>query len=93
VVARISAARAVVVRPAHVTLRDPALPHQVILQHPAGGGPVVVSCNCLRKRLRRGGVGYTPIGEGPDLVAARALYNDPANHRKPFDPEADGAKW
>lgn len=73
--------------PSHATLRDPELPHQVVLQAPQGR--VVASCNC---RLEGAG-NYAAMGPAPDLAAARRLYNDPANHDKPFDPERDGARW
>lgn len=81
-------------RPHHVTLRDPELPHQVVFLTPGGSHYPAVSCNCMRAWHGPGRtVTHDPMGPGPDLAAARALYNNPANHRKPFDPAIDGAKW
>jgi hypothetical protein len=79
------------VRPHHVTLRDPSLPHQVVF---LGGGdlPIQVSCNC-RRTIHHTTPAYEPIGLGPTLDAARVLYDDPASHRTPFDPAVDAARW
>lgn len=87
-------------RPSHYTERDPSLPHQVVFTKPSGfGGHPFVSCNCRGKRLvgprgvpDTGPIAYDPIGVAPDLERARMLYNNPANHRKPFT-DKDFAKW
>ena len=34
--------------PSHVVLRDPALPHQIVIDMVQGGPLIYVSCNCRR---------------------------------------------
>lgn len=70
------------------TLADPSLPHQVVFFLPKKSQQVEVSCNCLRERKG----GYQSMGVSSDLETARALYNDPNNHKKPFGSE-DICKW
>lgn len=81
-------------RLSHITLRDPTLPHQVVFQNPSGSNDIVVSCNCRQKYKTGvpGVVAYDPIGVANDIVEARILYNDPANHWTPFTEEYV-AKW
>lgn len=75
----------------YVTERDESLPHQVVFL--VLNYTVHVSCNC---RLEYHGPGkaktYAPMGQSHNLDKSRRLYNDPANHRKPFR-EWDAAKW
>lgn len=70
------------------TLVDPSLPHQVVFFLPKNSQRVEVSCNCLREREGR----LQSMGVSSDLETARALYNDPNNHKKLFGPE-DICKW
>lgn len=78
----------------HFTLRDESLEHQVVIFSEPGNGHIHVSCNCLAKRGTAGpwSQGHQSMGVVRNLEDSRALYNDPANHRKPFGPE-DVAKW
>ena len=75
----------------YVTERDESLPHQVVFI--VLNNTVYVSCNC---RVEHRGPGnaktYDPMGQSNDLNRSRRLYNDPANHRKPFG-KGDAAKW
>lgn len=70
-------------------VRDPNLPHQPVLSETTGR--VTISCNCRAKKhlLRQGGevMSYEPMGMTTDRYDTQALYNDPANHRKPFGAE------
>ena len=68
------------------TLRDPSLPHQVVLDFSRCTGLVLLTCNC-RKRARARHVGSTK-----DLDQSRQMYNDPDNHMEPFG-EEDKARW
>jgi hypothetical protein len=45
---------------------------------------VVVSCQCLGRREH--------IGETVTYDDTRRLYNDPGNHRLPFDPVVEGLR-
>lgn len=69
----------------HQTLVDPALLHQVMFLASASSHRVLVSCNCLG--------GRRVMGTSADLDEARALYNDPANHARPFAVITDRARW
>ena len=76
----------------HVTLADPDLTHQVYFG--ISDNKNQVTCNCRRvKNKIRGNYHPNYIGPAKDINEARALYNDPANHKAPFDPEKDSAKW
>lgn len=78
------------------TLRDTSLVHQVQFQTIKGGsgGDITVTCNCRVTRIgTRGPNDHPPMGIVRNLDESRALYNDPANHFKPFDPIKDGARW
>lgn len=74
------------------TPRDPTLTHQVVLCIQHGTASVVVSCNCRGVHHSNKEVTYVPMGKVKDLDESRRLYNDPANHNKPFTKE-DEAKW
>lgn len=76
----------------HVTLRDPDLPHQVVLYNESGNGHTNVSCNCRAIHLANGEVHYDSMGRTLNIEMSRVLYNDPANHRISFT-EEDKAKW
>lgn len=70
----------------YVTERDETLPHQVVFF--VYESKVQVSCNC-----RKSGNSYQIMGTADgDLETARALYNNPVNHRGTFG-EEDTAKW
>lgn len=58
--------------------RDPAAPHQIVLEFASGINQVQVNCNC---RVRRG---LRPIKISGTLPEAGRLYNDAANHVEPF---------
>lgn len=73
------------------TLRDSSLPHQVVFFTPGGTSRVLVSCNC-RSAFNKKGHYYDPIGPVMTLEESRKLYNNPANHHKPFT-EEDKATW
>lgn len=71
------------------TLRDPSLPHQVVLFMIECR--VHVSCNCQLKDTNSDS--HESIGQVDGSIRrARELYNDPKNHRVPFLKE-DEAKW
>ena len=76
------------------TPRDPDLDHQVIFYIPSGGSSVHVTCNCMAEKVgptqKESHISFGMV-DG-DLEVARKLYNDPKNHRKPFNKE-DEAKW
>lgn len=72
----------------HVTLKDPTLPHQVVFFFSGVSGIPCISCNCRRKPDGS----HSSMGRGPNIEAARALYNDPVNHRISFN-RGDEAKW
>lgn len=80
--------------PPYTTDRDPTLEHQVVIQSHPPGHHIKVSCNCrLKYNTGKGGVvGYDPIGTVEDAEDTKRLYNDPANHWKPFSKE-DELKW
>lgn len=70
------------------TLVDRSLTHQVVFLKERIGQQVYVTCNCLMNLpASRRRMGYST-----DLDAARTLYDNPANHAKPFGP-GDRAKW
>jgi hypothetical protein len=79
------------------TVRDDSLPHQIRIVYSKPEGlrtpQIAVSCNCLRD-LREGGARrkHKIMGYASDLPAARALYNDPANHDQMFAPFEDEDK-
>jgi hypothetical protein len=70
----------------YMTLRDASLTHQIILQEDKG--TIKVSCNCRLTYNTGACVGYSPIGVTANIEDTRMLYNDAANHLKPFT-EAD----
>lgn len=75
----------------YVTERDESLPHQVVFI--VLNNTVYVSCNCRVEHHDPGNTKtYDPMGQSNDLDRSRRLYNNPANHRKPFG-EGDAAKW
>lgn len=65
--------------------RDLTLDHQPILQVQGHRNPITVSCNCLLEIHITKAI-YVPMGEVRDRYDTQRLYNDPANHRKPFGP-------
>lgn len=58
-------------------MRDPSLPHQVVLQVQGHSQQVTVTCNC------RNNAHLGPIGLAPNIGRTRDLYNDSANHVGP----------
>lgn len=76
----------------HVTLADDSLTHQVRFTTYHGG--LYVSCNCRRTIVNETfqKLHTEAIGRYRDLDEARKLYNDPANHWKPFSKE-DESRW
>lgn len=85
----------VMMQPDHFTPVDPDAVHQVHFTHVSGSSLIGVSCNCRRKPGAnfKANVGTFLMGESRDLEGSRELYNNPANHFAPFDPEKDAAKW
>ncbi len=75
------------------TDRDETLLHQVEFTYKNMPAEVHVSCNCRRVRTSGGHVTFESMGQSSNIEQSRELYNDPDNHRQPFDPEVDGAKW
>lgn len=58
--------------------RDPAAPHQIVLEFASGTGWTQVSCNCrVRKGLR-------PVAVSGNLAEAGRVYNDAKTHVEPF---------
>jgi hypothetical protein len=56
-----------------ITMRDPSLPHQIVLNFTTAGGRtghIAVSCNC-RRTATRGTPNYVPLD-------ARLRWDDPA---------------
>lgn len=73
-----------------MVLRDPALPHQVVIGTSGDGWHnITVSCNCRGKRNHNGTVTYEPMGITNNYRETLVMYNDPDNHRVnqgvPFD--------
>lgn len=54
------------------TLRDPTLPHQVVIKMTRN--VTYVSCNCRVSTYR------PPIGKVTSFAETKRLYNDPDNH-------------
>ena len=76
----------------HMTIADPELLHQVIFISPSAGS-LKVSCNCLAyQKSLGGGISHAYMGDSESLDVARAMYNNPEFHIKPFGPEWR-AKW
>ena len=53
-------------------MRDPSLPHQIVLERPKSGAGVAVSCNC-RWHPGRGGGWYEPLEVRARWAAGEAL--------------------
>lgn len=68
-------------------LRDPSLPHQVVLTNRRSSLGIFVSCNCRYTRNAEGRFDHDPIGKIKDYPETARLYNDPANHYIKFGPE------
>lgn len=68
------------------TVKDPNLPHQVVLE--SQGNRIVVSCNC--RRVRKGfAYKHEPIAIVSDRKDTAKMYNQPGVHRNhpvPFGP-------
>jgi hypothetical protein len=65
-----------------VPLRDPDLPHQVVIHLSQDGNHhIVVSCNCLGTRLYNGVTQYEPMGTVSDYSDTVRIYNDARNHK------------
>lgn len=45
-----------------VMMRDPDLPHQIVVLAQQSSSKITVSCNCLATRHRNGAVTHKPIG-------------------------------
>lgn len=75
------------VRFTYQTEIDPTLDHQVVMSFV--GVNVGISCNCLFVKRKQS---HKVVGVSTCLEESRALYNNPANHAKPFTKE-DEARW
>lgn len=82
-------------KPKYYTPIDSEAVHQVIFTHQNGSRNIGISCNCRRKPGAnfKANIGCYIMGESSNLEESRELYNNPANHFAPFDPEKDAAKW
>jgi hypothetical protein len=50
------------VRPRRVTMRDPSLPHQIVLGVVPGNSHLIyISCNCQGRKPRQGPTFYEPL--------------------------------
>lgn len=76
----------------HMTPQDDSLTHQVRFMVKKRSSEIHMSCNC-KQRAHPTGVAYDSMGRvDGNIELARKIYNDPANHNKPFT-EEDIAKW
>ena len=79
-------------QPQYFTAIDDTLRHQVrFLIH---NSDVHISCVCRKVKSNRsaGPYSFASMGQTSDIEDSRRLYNDPSNHKDPFN-EEDEAKW